>query len=84
MSRGTYLPKLDQVHLQTISRALQNSRPLAEIATELEFNSLSDLLLATSRALGIKLVNLEETDVDSSLLDDFPLRLIHRYEVFPL
>ncbi|MCP4811648.1 MAG: type II/IV secretion system protein [Planctomycetaceae bacterium] len=84
MSRGTYLPKLDQVHLQTISRALQNSRPLAEIATELEFNSLSDLLLATSRALGIKLVNLEETDVDSSLLDDFPLRLIHRHEVFPL
>ena len=84
MSRGTYLPKLDQVHLQTISRALQNSRPLAEIAAELEFNSLSDLLLATSRALGIKLVNLEETDVDSSLLDDFPLRLIHRYEVFPL
>jgi general secretion pathway protein E/type IV pilus assembly protein PilB len=84
MSRGTYLPKLDQVHLQTISRALQNSRPLAEIAAELEFNSLPDLLLATSQALGIKLVNLEETDVDSSLLDDFPLRLIHRHEVFPL
>ena len=84
MSHGTYLPKLDQIHLQTISRALQNSRPLAEIATELEFNSLPDLLLATSRALGIKLVDLEEMEVDSSLLDGFPLRLIHRYEVFPV
>ena len=84
MSHGTYLPKLDQIHLQTISRALQNSRPLDEIAVELEFNSLADLLLATSRALGIKLVDLDETDVDAEILDDFPLRLIHRHEIFPI
>ena len=84
MSHGTYLPKLDQIHLQTISRALQNSRPLDEIAVELEFNSLADLLLATSRALGIKLVDLDETDVDAAILDDFPLRLIHRHEIFPI
>ncbi|MAB89951.1 MAG: general secretion pathway protein GspE [Planctomycetes bacterium] len=84
MSHGTYLPVLDQNHLKTVSRAIKHDRPLEEVAAELEFSSVRDLLTATANALGIELVDLEKVEVDESLLQDFPIKLIHRFELFPL
>ncbi|MDP6554313.1 MAG: ATPase, T2SS/T4P/T4SS family [Pirellulaceae bacterium] len=84
MSQGTYLPVLDRCHLKTVSRAMKTGRPLGEVAAELEFSSVNDLLDATATTVGIDLVDLEHVEVDSSLLEDFPIKLIHRFEVFPL
>lgn len=84
MSQGTYLPVLDRNHLKTISRAMKTRRPLEEVAAELEFSSVHDLLEATATAVGIDLVDLDRIEVDGSLLEGFPIKLIHRFEVFPL
>ena len=84
MSQGTSLPVLDRCHLKTVSRAMKTGRPLGEVAAELEFSSVNDLLDATATTVGIDLVDLEHVEVDSSLLEDFPIKLIHRFEVFPL
>ncbi|MBC8350547.1 MAG: type II/IV secretion system protein [Planctomycetes bacterium] len=84
MSQGTYLPVLDRNHLKTISRAMKTRRPLEEVAAELEFSSVDDLLEATATAVGIDLVDLDRVEVDGSLLEGFPIKLIHRFEVFPL
>lgn len=84
MSHDTYLPVLDRQHLQSIARALKAHRPLAEVAAELEFASQIELLQAIAHALGLELIHLEQTEVDAGLLESFPYKLIHRYEVFPL
>jgi general secretion pathway protein E/type IV pilus assembly protein PilB len=84
MSQGTYLPVLDRNHLKTISRAMKTRRPLEDVAAELEFSSVHDLLEATATAVGIDLVDLDSVEVDGSLLEGFPIKLIHRFEVFPL
>jgi general secretion pathway protein E/type IV pilus assembly protein PilB len=63
---------------------MKTGRPLGEVAAELEFSSVNDLLDATATTVGIDLVDLEHVEVDSSLLEDFPIKLIHRFEVFPL
>jgi general secretion pathway protein E len=84
MSQRTYLPVLDRFHLKTVARAMKIRRPLEEVAAELEFSSVGDLLEATANALEIDVVDLDHVEVDGSLLDDFPIKLIHRFEVFPL
>ena len=84
MSQGTYVPILDRHHLKTVARAMSSRRPLEEVATELEFRCVNDLLEATAEAVGVDFVDLDHVEVDSSLLDDFPVKLIHRFELFPL
>ena len=59
-------------------------RPLEEIASELEFSSAGELMTAVAHALGMRTAELDTLDVDVSRLDEFPLRLIHRFEVFPV
>ncbi|MBM4074938.1 MAG: hypothetical protein FJ267_04765, partial [Planctomycetes bacterium] len=84
VNHQTCLPTLDRLHLQSISRAMKQGRPVKEIATELEFSSAEDLLTAIATALGMEVVDLDQCEVSSSILEDFPLKLIHRHEVFPI
>lgn len=84
MSRLSELLALDRTHLKSIASSMKQQRPLAELAAELEFPSVGDLLAAIATALGISVMSLEGEDIDSSVLEQFPLKLIHRYEVFPL
>jgi general secretion pathway protein E/type IV pilus assembly protein PilB len=84
MSRVTDPPALERVDLRTISTALKSRRALTEVTEELGFSTVAELLAATASTLGIAVVDLESSEVDSALLADFPIKLIHRHEVFPL
>ena len=84
MSRVSDLLALDCTHLKSIAASIKQQRPLAEVANELEFGSVGDLLAAIASALNIRVMSLEGADVDAAVLEKFPLKLIHRYEVFPL
>jgi len=59
---------------------------LTQLAAELGFAARTeeDALQAVGEALGLEVVDLAAAPVDLSLLDTFPVKLIHRYGVFPL
>jgi general secretion pathway protein E len=43
-----------------------------------------DVLAALGAEIGIDVIDLEKADVDLSLLSEFPQRMIHRYDLFPV
>lgn len=43
-----------------------------------------DVLEALGQEIGVDVIDLEHTDVDLSLLNEFPQRLIHRFDLFPV
>ena len=57
---------------------------LGRVAAELGVASEEDALKAVGDSLGFETVDLAETRIDLSILEDFPIKLIHRYNVFPL
>ncbi len=83
-STSASFPLLERRDLQRLAKTIESGGELHEIAAELDFDSTRLLLQSVARSMGMPFADLEAIDVDSSLLDDFPLRLIHRFEVFPL
>jgi general secretion pathway protein E/type IV pilus assembly protein PilB len=59
---------------------------LSQVAAELGFatDTEEDALRAVSEAMGLELIDLTAIKVDLSLLKDFPLRLIHKHNIFPI
>lgn len=57
---------------------------LARVASQLGFSSEEDALRAVGWTLGMELVDLANTKIDPAVLQDFPIKLIHRHEVFPV
>ena len=77
-------PVLDRRKLQRLAKSIDDGDELQLIADELEFSSTRTLLKSVAQSMGLPFADLEAIEVDASLLDDFPLRLIHRFEVFPI
>jgi general secretion pathway protein E/type IV pilus assembly protein PilB len=57
---------------------------LRQVYSELGFRSEEEALRAVAESLGYPFVDLAAAKIDRALLKEFPLRLIHRYNVFPL
>ncbi|MBN2477376.1 MAG: Flp pilus assembly complex ATPase component TadA [Pirellulales bacterium] len=57
---------------------------LDRVALELGFASEEDALRAVGETLGLEFVDLASAKVDLRLLEQFPLKLIHRYGIFPI
>jgi general secretion pathway protein E/type IV pilus assembly protein PilB len=70
--------------LQLAREAQASHGRLAHVAGELGCASEEEALMAVGRALGLQVIDLTQTEVDLTLLDRFPLRLIHRHEIFPV
>ncbi|XZE55554.1 type II secretion system ATPase GspE [Planctomycetaceae bacterium SH139] len=70
--------------LREVADRLRDSSGLATLATRWEYDSETSLLEETARVLGLSWLESDELDVDPAALDGFPLKLIHRYDVFPL
>lgn len=81
---NTLGPSLDTEQLRQIAEAIRNPASIASLALQWDFESGQSLLERVARTLGLEWLGAEESDVDRSALDGFPLKLIHRYEIFPL
>ena len=77
-------PALDRRDLQRLAKAIETGSELQLLAKELDFSSARSLLESVASSMGMPFEDLEKVDVDAKLLDDFPLRLIHRFEIFPI
>ena len=76
--------RIDRDKLQYLNEALRSSRSIVELSAEMDYRRVDDLLFAIANSLGLSTVNLDSIDVDDQLLEKFPAKLIHRYEVFPI
>lgn len=70
--------------LKRVARAIENGEELDGLAVDLDLDSTKKLLECVAQSMGMPFGDLESAEVDGSLLDTFPLRLIHRFEVFPI
>ena len=77
-------PSLDSSQLRNVADCLREKASLQALAQQWEFDGERDLLIETARALGLEWLETDDVQVDVSAMDGFPLKLIHRHEVFPL
>jgi general secretion pathway protein E/type IV pilus assembly protein PilB len=63
---------------------VQNQEDVVEAAVQLGFVTEEAALRALGDAVGLDYVDLSEIDIDLSLLDSFPTKLIHRQSLFPI
>jgi general secretion pathway protein E/type IV pilus assembly protein PilB len=72
-------------HQLALARQAQSTRGrLDQVAAELGTANEEESLKAVAAALGLEFVELGGTKIDLGLLRGFPIKLIHRYNVFPL
>ena len=70
--------------LKRVAKAIESGEELSTLAAELDLDSAKKLLESVAQSMGMPFADLESVEVDATLLDSFPLRLIHRFEVFPI
>ncbi len=76
---------IDNDHqLAQLHNALAAGRPLDQLVGELELAGEEDALAVIAEALGLETIDLAHTEIDRSLLEKFPIKLIHQHRVFPV
>ena len=75
---------LDARRLNIAREAHATDGNLARVASQLGFSSEEDALRAVGQTLGMELIDLAKTGIDPEVLKTFPIKLIHRHEVFPV
>ncbi len=75
---------LDHRQLQRSREAQIDGARLDQAAVQLGFISEEKALRALGEEVGIEFIDLADAEIDLSLLKDFPLRFIHRENLFPI
>jgi len=75
---------LDARKLKIAREAQTNDGSLLQVVRELGFDSEEEAVRAVGLALGMDMVDLTKTKTDPEVLSAFPIKLIHRHEVFPI
>jgi len=70
--------------LQIARQAQATDGRLDQVVSRLGFGTEEEALSAVATTLGLDLVDLSQVEVERELLESFPVKLIHRFEVFPL
>jgi general secretion pathway protein E/type IV pilus assembly protein PilB len=78
------LKRLDARQLALARQAQSTRGRLDQVAAELGVANEEESLKAVAASLGLEFVELTSTKIDLGLLRRFPIKLIHRYNVFPL
>ena len=87
MEAGSILVRhglLSPEQLEQLNGHSHSTADLIEAATRLGMVSEPDALQALAKDTGLDFADLRETDVDLSLLEGFPTKLIHRESIFPI
>ena len=84
MSQDLSTSRLDRVQLARIADSLKAKQSIDSIADDLGIESSQVLLAGIAASLRLPLVDLTEVEVNESLFEKFPIRLVHRHEFFPI
>ncbi|MCR9295964.1 MAG: GspE/PulE family protein [bacterium] len=75
---------LDSSQLRQLAECLRGGDLLESLVDEWSFNSSTELLAVGARTLGLEWLESDHVEVASDALEGFPVKLIHRHEIFPL
>jgi hypothetical protein len=75
---------LDDQQFARLRDAVASGRRLDQVIVELGFVSEENALAAVGEALGVETIDLANTEIDRSLLENFPIKLIHQHRIFPV
>lgn len=75
---------LDEKQLAHVRASQTNGHRVEQIAVELGYCTEEAALKALGSEVGLDYIDLAETNVDLSLLRDFPPKLLHRQALFPV
>ena len=75
---------LDAQEFQTAREAQEANGSLEKVLETLGFSSEEHAVRSVAKTLGLEFVDLSTTEPDLSLIKNFPIKLIHRFGVFPL
>jgi general secretion pathway protein E len=78
------LPQLDSSQLRQVADMLKDGDSLEQLVDRWSFNNSQELLAVSARTLGLEWLDTDEGEIPSDALAGFPMKLIHRHEVFPL
>ncbi len=78
------LPQLDSAQLRQVADMLRDGDSLEQLVDRWSFNNSQELLAVSARCLGLEWLDTDEGDIPVDALEGFPMKLIHRHEVFPL
>jgi len=81
---NTMQPLLDSSQLRQLADRLRVGEILESLVDEWSFNSADELLSVGARSLGLEWLESDANDVPADALEGFPIKLIHRHEIFPL
>jgi len=76
--------KFSPAQFQSVREALQHEGRLSSILPVLGVRTEEQAYQALATVFRLRLVDLGKSDIDASVLDHFPAKLVHRYDVFPL
>ena len=76
-------PRLSPEQLKRCRQLLETEQ-VDQIAYEFGFSDEQQCLAALGNAVGLDVVDLSKVEPDAVALTDFPVRLIHRHNVFPI
>ena len=76
--------KFSPAQFQSVREALQNEGRLSSILPILGVRTEEQAYQTLAAVLRLRLVDIAKSQIDPSVLDHFPAKLVHRYDIFPL
>lgn len=84
MSQDLSNVRLDRAQLASVANAIKNGQSLEDAADQIGLDSQESLLSGLAHSLRLQLIDLSDVEINETLLESFPVRLVHRHEFFPL
>lgn len=75
---------LNAVQLQIARESLDKDGRLGPVLNQLGFRHEEDAFYALARTLGMPLADISKTEIPDDILNGFPVKMIHRFGVFPV
>lgn len=81
---GAAVRRLSPQELKSAHELFSMGDQLERFASEHGFETELDALKAIGDSLGMSVIDMSSFEMDDSILENFPVRLVHRHNVFPV
>ena len=84
INNTNHVTSLDTLQLRRIAEGIREGVGWESLADEIQFSDGSQLMIETCRSLGLEWLESDDVQIAPEAIEGFPLKLIHRFEIFPL